>query len=76
MSRAFSFFVGGMGRKQTWYFSFCVKPIASAVFFKKADSQTLKKGCANRQKIVLRDLNFVEPEKVNEPKLTHDCEMA
>ena len=41
----------------------------------EADSQTLKRGCANRQKIV-REANFVEPKKVNAPKVGHGYDMA
>ena len=41
----------------------------------EADSQNLKRACANRQ-ILLRAAKFVELEKVNEPKLGQHCEIA
>ena len=41
---------------------------------KTPNSQTLKQGCANQQKI--RETIFVYPEKTNGPKLDQLCEMA
>ena len=64
-----------MGHKQRRCFSFCIHYIASTVLFKEADSQTLKRSCANWQKL-LREANNVEPEKANGPKLGQHCEMA
>ena len=45
------------------------------LYFKEADSQTLKSDCSNRQ-IVLRAAKFVDLEKVNAPILGQHCEMA
>ena len=67
------------GRNQKRCFSFCisfrVRYVASAVLFKEVVSQTLTRGCANRQ-ILLRAAKIVELEKVNAPILGQHCEMA
>ena len=42
---------------------------------RKQNNFTLKRRCANRQKL-LREPNFVDSEKVNRPKLGQHCEKA
>ena len=41
----------GMRHLQRRHFSFCVQYIVRVALFNEADSQTLTRGCANRQKI-------------------------
>ena len=54
-----------------------VYSVASAVqcSLKGSGWTNSEESCANPQKL-LRAANFVEPEKVNGPKLGHDCEMG
>ena len=48
----------------------------SVVLSKEADTQSnSKESCATRQKLIY-EANFVDLEKVDGPKLKHDCEMA
>ena len=51
--------------------------IASAVLLKEADSQTPKRvAILDKKKREPPETNFVDLEKVNGPKLKHDCEMT
>ena len=50
----------------------------SALLFKEANTRILKRGCLIRKyySASLREAKFVDLEKVDGLKLTHDCEMA
>ena len=52
----------------------CTAHSKRGTLYKEMDNQTLKKDCANRQKI-LGEPNFVDTEKANGPILGPHCEM-
>ena len=43
--------------------------------YKEAEQSNFKGDCSNRQQL-LREPNYVDPEKVNGPILNHHCKVA